>query len=184
MNRKIVWFLASLILVSVLFYGLSISANANNLHANLEEHAQAAFDELYRSNSDDKRFSLREIKKIDASESWIALLEASDETTMYAHYELDWLNRFRINTIGTVPGFTYLDIPTNDGTYGVLVGTNDSLRIAQVNLKTLGAAQLEYSFSTASDPYLIEYAKLPDAIQSSAPAAFTFYDNENQVIEE
>lgn len=178
------WFLASLILVSVLVYGLSVSANTNKLQANLEEHAQAAFDELYRSNSDDKLFSLKEIKNIDASESWIALLEASDGTVMYAHYELDWLKRFQVHAIGTVPGFTYLDIPTNEGTYGVLVGTNDSLRIAQVNLKTLGAAQLEFSFPIAREPYLIEYAKLPDNIHSSAPAVFTFYDNENQVIEE
>ena len=178
------WFLASSILVSVLVYGLSVSANTDNLHANLEEYAQAAFDELYRSNSDDKYFSLKEIKNIDASESWIALLEASDGSVMYAHYELDWLKRFHVHAIGTVPGFTYLDIPTNEGTYGVLVGTNDSLQIAQVNLRTLGATQLEFSFPTAREPYLIEYAKLPDDIHSSAPALFTFYDEEHQVIEE
>lgn len=184
LNRKAWLLLVVIILAMVLAYNLSASANAKNLQTNLEDQAQKEFDELYYSNTAElQSFSLEKIKKIDEAESWIALLESSDGTMMYAHYELDWLKQLHVKAIGSFPGFTYMDIPTDDGIYGVLVGTDDSLEVAKVDLRTQGAAQLDFSFSTEEEKYIIEYEKLPDAISSSAPATFTFYNKDNQVIE-
>lgn len=185
MKKKVILVLSFFSLILVISYSLLVFYNTQNLNTGFEEKAQVEFDELYYMNeTETKNFSLKQIKQLDEAGSWIALFEASDGSGMYAHYELDWFKRFHINAIGSVPAFTYLDIPTNNGIYGVMVGTNDSLRLAKVNLQTQGAAQLEFNFSTADEKYVIKYEKLPKDINSSEPATFTFYDTENKVIEQ
>lgn len=141
---------------------------------------------IFISESDSSEFKVEEIKNIQSSNTWIALLSSnidSNENILYAHLEKNWRNHYKIISVGSVPNISYIDIKTNIGLFGVLVGINNSLSIKNIDVKTLGEVQLKSTFDVEGEKYFIKYISIEKGITNTSPATFTLYDKNNQVIQ-
>lgn len=125
---------------------------------------------------------LEKMERIKDSNTWVAILSYTSEKIVYAHLEKNWWNRYRIISVGGVPDITYVDMKTDTGSYGVLIGMNQSLAIKKIDIKTMGETQLESTFDIEEEKYFIKYIRIEDAIGRTSPAEFTLYDKNNQII--
>ncbi len=129
---------------------------------------------------------LKKVERINGSSTWIAILSSTIDSNgkiVYAHLEKNWRNHYKIISVGTVPDISYVDIQTNNGLFGVLIGVNKSLAIKKIDVKTMGETQLESTFDIEGEKYFIRYISIKDELSSTSPAEFTLYDGINEIIE-
>lgn len=127
-------------------------------------------------------FNVISTTQLGESSSHIILFETSSNGIGYARMIKGWNGQFKITESGWGPDVSYHDIDTNDGTYGILIGTNPELRIDHV---TVESTREDYRF-TAELPEeysFLLYEKLPDGVNSAFPADFTFFDEAGEEIQ-
>lgn len=140
---------------------------------------------LLINDNDSQNYRIEEIENIQSSNTWIALLSSTsdaDENMQYAHLEKNWRNRYKIIAVGSVADMTYLDIDTNQGLFGVLVGRNIDLSGSSLAIKTMGDVQLESTFDIEGQAYFVKYMEIEKGIYNTSPAEFTLYDEHHQVV--
>lgn len=137
------------------------------------------------NESDITELKMKKLEKVKDSNTWIALLSSDvdlNEKIRYAHLEKNWRKHYKIIAVGSIPNISYIDIQTNAGLFGVLIGINKSLSIKNIDIRTMGETQLESTFDVGGEKYFIKYISITNGIQSTSPAEFILYDNDNQVI--
>lgn len=120
-------------------------------------------------------FNVISTTQLGESSSHIILFETGSNGIGYARMIKGWNGKFKITESGWGPDVSYHDINTNNGTYGILIGTNPELRIDHV---TVESTREDYRF-TAELPEeysFLLYEKLPEDVSSLFPAEFTFFN--------
>ena len=159
-------------LIGVLIY-LSIY-NTENDRPSIESELQFVLNE--------QDLTLLDIVRLDKTSSYIALFTLKNGEIGYAQLVQGFNNKLRCKRAGYGTNeFSYQKIVTNKGEYGIVIGKNPDLKINHITVTFLHENYVFTSY-IKNKKYFVLYEKLPSRIQRAYPVKLTFYDKNNNVI--
>lgn len=123
-----------------------------------------------------------DITQIDSTNSYIASFETADNNVGFAQLLKGWNGKYKIKLSGWGTNFvSYVDIKTDEGMYGVLVGKNPGLEVDYIVAESINN---EFSFksSISNDEKFVKYKKLPNSLKTTFLPDITLYDENDKVI--
>ena len=136
-------------------------------------------DWLNRGNRDEINSKLIEVVQLDVSKSYIALFQLENDDLGYPHLNKGLNGKFKMehSEHGT-NGISYEEIKTNRGMYGILFGKNSNHKIDHISAE-LTMKNFSFASDVSEDEVFVKYKKLPSQFKQTFPAVLTYYDKNN-----
>lgn len=123
-----------------------------------------------------------DITQIDSTNSYIAIFETADNNVGFAQLLKGWNGKYKIKLSGWGTNLvSYVDIKTDDGMYGILVGKNPGLEIDYIVAEAINN-EFAFKSSVTNDEKFVKYKKLPSSLKTTFLPNITLYDENDKVI--
>src|SRR5690625_1751696 len=173
-----------LLFIGVIFIGYSLFY-FNQYHIDDDKIAvQSSLTEWMSGDSENTTFDVKEIIRLDNTNSHIALFQTENGHVGYAHLIEGWNGKLKIVSSGGhgTNIVSYKVIETDKGNYGILFGKNPELTIDHIKAD-LNYENYSFSVDLPSDEIFVKYVHLPEDIENPFPAELTYFDKDQSVIE-
>lgn len=122
------------------------------------------------------------VTPIDQTNSHIVLFETADKNIGYARLLKGWNGKYKITASGWSDNLVkYIDIKTDDGIYGILVGENPDLEIDHI-VAELGDKEFDFTATVSNAETFVRYQKLPGGLKKAFVSNITLYDESGEIM--
>ncbi|QPQ35614.1 hypothetical protein [Lysinibacillus sp. JNUCC-52] len=163
----------------LLLLGLFIYGNAyyNDYHLKSSETTVKDFIEEFIDSS----IQIMHFERIEETNMWLVQLKINDSKYGHARFNKGWNGKLKFIYLATDPTVTYREHKTNKGNYGTLYVHELDSNVAKIKL-TPNWKNFEKEIEVDTVAPFMKTFKLPENVEDTFPAMFTFYDKTGEVI--
>ncbi|MFC3749801.1 hypothetical protein ACFORK_24065 [Paenibacillus sp. GCM10012306] len=137
---------------------------------------------LNRGKTEHISANLIKVVRVNHSNSYIALFRLENDDIGYSHLIKGLNGKYKIELAGYGTNeVSYVNIRTNEGEYGILIGKNPGLKINHIVTK-LVYEEVSFTTDVSKEEMFVKYEKLSSDFKKTFPAELIYYDENNIII--